>query len=81
MLLRLYTNGRCFVISVVAQPLKYVFSRPWSPPGRRWTNRIMVYKPLRQFRNFIEIYGKLKIYTNSVLSNIFQVIFFKTFLE
>lgn len=28
-------NGRCFLISVVAQLLKNVFSKPWSPPERK----------------------------------------------
>ena len=27
-------NGRCFPMSVVAQLLKNVFSKPWSPPER-----------------------------------------------
>ncbi len=30
--MRLYTNGKCFLISFTAQSLKKVFKTPWSPP-------------------------------------------------
>lgn len=32
LVLRLYTKGRCLWMSVVAQPLKKLFSTPWSAP-------------------------------------------------